>query len=304
MHHLDSLHAMAKKKGLEFVYIPQLFNDISSSGNRLEELVHYYFPYSKQPVIGSPKLDYFTTPFFTNFLLPKLGFSGNMQPGLIRFTNNEFFDYRAFDLSGEKSLEEQCSAYFSQHPDVPKVVDTKPTNVLETILNNIEELKQLGIYELLIKEVGAALNDSPQKQKTQANKLSRLVIDVDFRIWLPDYDNKEIKMTPLPKALYLLFLRYPEGISLKYISDYKLELTNIYKQVSNRINYADIIDSIERICTPTDNSINEKLSRIRDAFVRKIDEEYAQFYYVSGKRGQARRIEVDRNLVMMNDSHF
>jgi hypothetical protein len=123
------------------------------------------------------------------------------------------------------------------------------------------------------------------------------VIDSEYRIFLPDYNNLEIKMTPLPKALYLLFLRHSEGILLKQLPDYKRELTTIYKQISNREHYTDMTDSIEKMCTPTDNSINEKLSRIREAFVKNISEEYAKFYYVSGERGEIKQIRIERNLV-------
>ncbi|GHT45364.1 hypothetical protein FACS189440_01230 [Bacteroidia bacterium] len=56
-------------------------------------------------------------------------------------------------------------------------------------------------------------------------------------------------------------------------------------------------DSIEKMCNPLDNSINEKLSRIREAFVKNIAEEYAKFYYVSGERGDVKRIRLDKKLV-------
>jgi hypothetical protein len=183
MHHRDNVLAMARKKDLEFVYIPQIFNDISSSGNRFEELVHYYFPFSKQPVIGSPKLDYFTTPFFTNFLFAQLDYLGTIHPGLVRYTDHDFFDYVPFDLSGEQSLEEQCALYFSKYPDVSELPETdSKNNVLEKIQDNIQQLKDLGIYEIFLKEIGKALNESPKNPKTPPDKLSRLVIDADYRI--------------------------------------------------------------------------------------------------------------------------
>jgi hypothetical protein len=38
----------------------------------------------------------------------------------------------------------------------------------------------------------------------------------------------EIKMEPLTKAVYLLFLNHPEGILFKHLPDYRQELANIY----------------------------------------------------------------------------
>ncbi len=39
---------------------------------------------------------------------------------------------------------------------------------------------------------------------------SRLLVTKDCQLFLPDNNNKEIVMGPLPKAVFLLFLRHPE----------------------------------------------------------------------------------------------
>ena len=39
-----------------------------------------------------------------------------------------------------------------------------------------------------------------------------------------------VKLAPLDKALYLLFLRHPEGINFSYLPDYREELMEIYKE--------------------------------------------------------------------------
>ncbi|MDR3217522.1 MAG: hypothetical protein LBU22_00840 [Dysgonamonadaceae bacterium] len=106
-------------------------------------------------------------------------------------------------------------------------------------------------------------------------------------------------MTTLPKALFILFLQHPEGILLKQLSDYEPELMTIYKIISNRENYQDMSDSIKRICSPLDQSVNEKLSRIRAAFVRNMAETYAEHYYVTGDRGEKKQIRIDRKLVSL-----
>ena len=54
--------------------------------------------------------------------------------------------------------------------------------------------------------------------KTKA-QLSRLVITKDHRILLPDYNDIEVKMEPLVKAVYFLFLNHPEGIVVKELTD-------------------------------------------------------------------------------------
>lgn len=129
---------------------------------------------------------------------------------------------------------------------------------------DIENLKELGFYELLVKEIGGMLSTNENKFQP-----SRLCIDNDFKITLPEFNNMEIEMTPLPKALFFLFLRHPAGIRLKSLIDYKTELLEIYKLISYHENFLNMSDSINRICSPIEGSINEKLSRVKEAFFEK-----------------------------------
>ena len=83
----------------------------------------------------------------------------------------------------------------------------------------------------------------------------------------------------------------------KELSEHKEELLEIYKAVSSRENIANIQESIEDVVDSTKNSINEKCSRIREAFISKFDESLASKYFVTGKRGEPKVIALDRNLV-------
>lgn len=133
--------------------------------------------------------------------------------------------------------------------------------------------------------------------KTKA-QLSRLVITKDFRIMLPDYNDIEVKMEPLVKAVYLLFLKHPEGIIFKELTDYREELLDIYKELKPMGLSKRTIQSIEDVTNPLLNSINEKCARIRSAFVKEFDEGLAKNYFVRGERGEAKRISLPRDLVV------
>jgi hypothetical protein len=130
-----------------------------------------------------------------------------------------------------------------------------------------------------------------------AVKLSRLTVTKDYRIFLPDYNHLEIIMTPLPKAVFFLFLKHPEGILFKHLPDYRDELMNIYKHISNREMLLDMEKSIDDVTDPTKNAINEKCSRIREAFIRNFDESLAQNYFITGLRSEPKRVTLDRQLV-------
>lgn len=133
--------------------------------------------------------------------------------------------------------------------------------------------------------------------KTKA-QLSRLVVTKDYRILLPDYNDIEVKMEPLVKAVYLLFLRHPEGIVFKGLTDYREELLDIYKALKPMGLSKRTIQSIEDVTNPLLNSINEKCARIRSAFVKEFDEGLAKNYFVTGERGEAKKIALPRDLVI------
>ena len=100
------------------------------------------------------------------------------------------------------------------------------------------------------------------------------------------------------KAVYLLFLKHPEGILFKGLTDYREELLDIYKKLKPMGLNKRTIQSIEDVTNPLLNSINEKCARIRSAFVKEFDESLAKNYYVTGERGEAKRITLPRDLVI------
>lgn len=159
------------------------------------------------------------------------------------------------------------------------------------------ELEQ-QIYEL--REAGHLLKliEFLEILDKKTGKLSRLRISADYKIHLTDYQNKEVKMTPLPKALFLLFLNHPEGILFKQLADYREELREIYQTISLRENIDRVRKSILDMTDPLNNSINEKCSMIRAAFLKVISDKLAVHYYITGERGEVKRIMLDRELVV------
>lgn len=123
----------------------------------------------------------------------------------------------------------------------------------------------------------------------QNDKLSKLVITKQHEILLPDYNNMVIKMEPLVKAIFFLFLKHPEGIIFKHLPDYRQELIDIYKELRPLGMNNRSLQSIEDVTNPFLNSINEKCARIRAAFINKFDDHLAKNYYITGERGEAKR---------------
>ena len=127
--------------------------------------------------------------------------------------------------------------------------------------------------------------------------LKKLVISKNYRLFL-DEERKEVHMEPLVKAVYLLFLKHPEGIVFKDLPDYRMELADIYNKVRPWGLNERALRSIEDVTNPLLNSINEKCARIRKVFANILDSSVAEHYYIRGTRGKAKCISLPREMVV------
>lgn len=181
-------------------------------------------------------------------------------------------------------------------PDVLKVQScmtlfdlVSPNDIFNDVLNRYYEGKRC---EKTIRR----MNFRDEKNKN-AIKTSRLIVAKDCTILLADY-KKEVKMEPIVKAIYLLFLKHPEGIAFKRLPDYERELADIYQKIKPFGLTERAIRSIEDVTNPLLNSINEKCSRVKAAFQSVVDPTLLEQYIIVGKSGEAKKIELPRDLVV------
>ncbi len=182
------------------------------------------------------------------------------------------------------------------YPDVLKVQScmtlfdlVSPNDIFDEVLDKYYEgkrcektIRRLGYYE--------------EKLKNQI-KPSRLTITKNYTIWLTDYD-REVKLEPLVKSIYLLFLNHPEGIAFKHLPDHRTELTQLYIKLKPNAMNDRVLQSIEDVTNPLLNSINEKCSRIRATFQAEVETSLVDLYVITGKSGEAKRIALPRELVV------
>lgn len=158
--------------------------------------------------------------------------------------------------------------------------------ILLELQENVQRLRLEGVSLM-------AIHEFIDRQE----QISPMVITEDYRIFLPAYNNMEIEMGALPKAIYFLFLRYPEGIVCKHMQDYYNELLSIYRQLRPKTDEARLNLTITKVVNPLGNALNENIARIRKAFVEKFDEHLAANYIITGERSQQYSIPLDRNLI-------
>ncbi len=165
--------------------------------------------------------------------------------------------------------------------------DAESQKLIEEVRERINKLRYNGLSASLINSLFH-----------QEESLSTLRIDANYRLWLTDYGNLEIRMTPLVKAVYLLFISHPEGILFKCLADYRAELRRIYAELRHSPLSEAEEESVRRLTDPFNNSINEKCARIREAFCREIRPSLAEHYIIDGYRGEAKKMQLPRELII------
>lgn len=290
----DDFLNLSKTKGFDFFYLP-----IKKEKLKSEEFIAYYYPQlqkSNLEVINEINYSY-------ESLLSHTLNNSELLCGFIRFRskNNDIYNFSYYEID-DSDLLLQFNNYLHNtnlptclynigHPENDSdLADFKfgieANNLIEEVKLKIDKLKMMGLGEALLKSI---VFERPQ--------LSKLFISKDFRIILPDYNNMEIKLHPLSKAVYFLFLKHPEGIYFKHLTDYREELLKIYLKLSNQSDIEKIYDSILDLTDPTKNAINEKCSRIKEAFICVLNPDISDNYIIKGNRGEVKSIVAAKELL-------
>lgn len=306
INHLEEIRKLLWKESINFIYFPYLMHEI-------RDAAVYNFPQmTKGDFLQTATSDILLQ------LLDEKKDAENLPPCIMQYERSEDgIDYvNAFPISiqkdadlmpqMEKLLDKQLSSANVFCSSVPEFTlgDYKPQlpadetfdedvkGKMREVYHQVRDLQLRGVSEWVLKQYLF-----PEKQ------LSRLVITEKYDIILPDYHDMQIKMEPLVKAVFILFLRHEEGIVFKSLSDYREELHTIYLDICAKqespvhLSAEKIRQSIDALTNPLSNSINEKCARVRAAFVSQFDESLAKYYYIDGKRGEAKKIILDRKLL-------
>ena len=295
-----------KKRGYHFIYLPKTIDKLG-----LDEVRYMNPAYKGGEAISINRENIHHE--IINKLLSYIDspISHSYTGGFLRCkevkSDSYKFTYFSFTNLENNEIEEQIRTYLSsvgdsrflynlKIPERPKpgsenfadeTFDIEIRKLIQEISDRVDILKQKGIDEMLLKTIFSF--DSVE--------LSRLLVTNDYKILLPDYNNLEITMYPLPKAVYILFLRYPEGISFKNLIEYRNELLEIYKSISGREDIEAMEKSVDNVVNSSLNSINENCSRIREAFIIHFDDAIAKNYYITGGRAKPKKITLDRKLL-------
>ena len=302
---LYELKKLFSKRGLEFIYLPELIDCIDDEA--LIEAARYYIPWLNTT-------DMQTLREACKISIEQLYNQVNLKDGVPAVVNSKGRAFKV-DVSRERDFgilfyqiaeayaretdqEEQCIMYQT-------ILDEKGWNEAsepgfsyksENPLDE-EYAESDRMYNELKKKLPSwALEAVLSAQLRKEETISRIVIDSPRRLLLPDYNNMEIRLAPATMAFYLLFLKHPEGIRFQELIDYRKELYDIYRFTTKSDNKEAIAHTVDVMVAQIDGNQDIQRSRIKAAinnsFRSYICEDYAKWYYLDGKRAEPMKIAV------------
>ena len=158
---------------------------------------------------------------------------------------------------------------------------------LLTLMEKVQErLRELGVDA-----------DSEQKAMSVVAEPVELYIDRQYSIRTGTTNGPALPLRPLVKALFILFLRHPEGIILKQREQYRQELEEIYAVIMPNTAKEDVKARIGRLVNLQDNSFSEKASVLNARLEELLPKGAAEDYKIQGYNGHPRRIPLNPLLV-------
>ena len=174
-------------------------------------------------------------------------------------------------------------------------------------LERMERERQLALERIRHDIVNyiARYHDDPRelmaellRGKVVVGQPGRLLVNGDMKIVLPEYDEMEIEMPAMCRTLYILFMKLRkqggDGIVLKNIDEHRDEILAIYALVKPGADEHRVKQSVDNLCNPLSDSLNQTISRINRCVKNAItDADLVKRYTVTGKKGELYSIALD-----------
>lgn len=175
-------------------------------------------------------------------------------------------------------------------------LDEKTQKTVSEITEKLNELKKSGQFLAILPYIEYHIN----LIKKADSKLSNLYIDDDYRIFLPDYNNIEIKLSHLTKSLYFLFLMKGR-FDIDELKEFESHLLTIYKHISYQEDIDKMTKSVSNLIKNENNEVYTHFSRIKSTFCKVIDKSIAKQYYIIGERNQSKYLGISKKKTNIYD---
>ena len=164
------------------------------------------------------------------------------------------------------------------------MMDEDAASIVAQIKTLLKQLRTKGATD---KEIDSLLSDQQP---------GRVYVSTQGILVLPDEGEVQIKLTPMERTLYILFLRYPAGINADELWRYWDELCEIYGSQTVYDDKNLIEDAVEGICDEEKATWYTNVSRIKKKISDRLGKRAAEQYII--KRGEDGLYRISAQAVM------
>ena len=165
------------------------------------------------------------------------------------------------------------------------MMDEDAASIVAQIRNLLGQLRTKGATE---QDIDSLLSEQQP---------GRAYINTQGMLVLPDEGGVQIRLTPMERTLYILFLRYPQGINADELWRYWDELCKIYgsQTVYDDINLIE--DAVEGICDEEKVTWYTNVSRIKRKIIDRLGKRAAEQYIIRRSEDGLDRISAQALMV-------
>lgn len=296
---LETIKQRFSEEYKNFVYIPSI-----EFSENFDTILKYYLPHLSESNFRTLQFENIIQKLEYKKIVDYFGYRGTIKCGLIFIVDYNAHIIECSDLMLQnnqesffadlllyfKTISEQKVFSFDDYDDM--IGNTNSFNPYENLdddalakINEIQkqfsELKQNGQLLFALPILKELLEN--ETNTFDFNSENNLLIDEDFRIFLPNFNNIEIQLSHLTKVVYMLFYNNPQGINIKNLYQYKQQIISLYAGISNQLDYDKMLQSIDDLIKPDSKAIYTHISRIKSAFYKQMDYKFADKFIVTSE---------------------
>lgn len=289
---LETIKKRFRDEFKNFVYLP----NIEFSEN-FDAILKYYLPHLSESNFKTLQFENIFQKPESQKIVDYFGYGGTIKCGLIFIKESTIIECNELLIENNfftdsllyfKTLSEQRTFSFDDCDDMIgnsnsfnpyENLDEDTLDKINEIQKQLSELKQNGQLLFALPILKELLEN--ETKTFNFNSENNLLIDGDFRIVLPNFNNIEIQLSHLTKVVYMLFYNNPQGINIKNLHQYKQQIISLYAGISNQLDYDKMLQSIDDLVKPDSKAIYTHISRIKSAFYKQMDYKFADKFIVT-----------------------
>lgn len=307
-----SIQNLINAKGRSFFYMPIV---TENKNNFIVPLLKECFPDFDDLsylAINEEIKNSFQNYSFTKDFFSFINYEGTINKGCLS-SNNSF---TIMEHKEHEPIEEFINNYIQYMPSISNggniyyQLDLKALNTLkketidsyDLIKTNLEKLRDNGELILIAPKLYKLLENNIQG--IRFDDLAPITITKDFKILINNNENLEIKLSHLTKTIFIFFLVNKLALHVKQLKNHEILLFSIYKQVSNQLSHDKMRESIKELINPDNDAIYTHFSRIKTEIQNHFDPYAAQYYIISGGKGEPKTISLPKEKITLDTGLF